>query len=122
MTSVGEVPTFAGSDSNRMTSVGEVPAFAGMTSIIGGGEGDSSLRWNRNSEPYKHLSVELSAASLRIVNEEESSDSLSKYNLSAGARAMSLFKDYDPDEFRISFIITKCIVILAKARTFCPLK
>jgi hypothetical protein len=33
---------------------------------------------------------------------------------------MSLFKDYDPDEFRISSIITKCIVILAKARTsFC---
>jgi hypothetical protein len=27
------------------------------------------------------------------------------------ARAMSLFKDYDPDEFRISSIIAKCIVI-----------
>jgi hypothetical protein len=28
---------------------------------------------------------------------------------------MSLFKDYDPDEFRISSIIAKCIVIPAKA-------
>jgi hypothetical protein len=31
-----------------------------------------------------------------------------------------LFEASDPDEFRISSIITKCIVILAKARTsFC---